>query len=113
MGKNRAESEQRRRYSEMMDEREQTRRQAKKQKQDRKTQEGLRGDQLQSGSLGGGLMAGHRHEGSGPISLPSGREDVRAKDVSHCIHITFRLIIIALQINAGAGRRYARSQLPF
>ena len=61
----------------------------------------------------GGLMVGYRHEGSGPISLPSGREDARAKHTSNCIHITFRLIIITLQINAGTEGRFVRSQLPF
>lgn len=47
-----------------------------------------------------------------PMSLVSGREDSRARYTAGCRHITFRLIIIILQINAGAERRSESSQLP-
>lgn len=60
-----------------------------------------------------GFNDGLLTRGVWPISLVSGREDLRAKYMSGYIHITFRLIIIIPQINAGTERRLDMSQLPF
>lgn len=97
---------------------------SKKQKQERKrpkrkppkrtdaSREGIDFKAGHSWGLKLGFKAEFLTRGSGPINLLSEGEDSRAKYMSNCVRITFRLILITTQINTGTEGRFAKSQFP-